>query len=226
MIFKFLSIFIVAYLLGSVSFAILVSKLFFKKDIRSFGSGNAGMTNVLRTFGKKAAAITVAGDALKGTAAVFFARFVFSFPPDMAQGKNAIFNIEITNYDMLEIAMYLAVLGAFLGHLYPLYFKFKGGKGVSVIAGAMLATTPITLSLALSLFIIIAFASKMVSLASIISSTAYFFITLAYFKITGTFSPLNLMASIIFPSFIVFSHRANIKRLINGTEYKFGQKKE
>lgn len=229
MIAKLLFTFIAAYILGSLSFAIIVSKMFYKKDIRNFGSGNAGMTNVLRTFGKKAAAMTIVGDALKGTAAVLIARWIFTpleGAPEVVSTLLAFgTQFKITGDFLLEAAMYLAVLGSFLGHLYPIFFKFKGGKGVSVIAGSMIATTPITLSLALSIFLVLVFTLKMVSLGSIIASVSYFFITLIYFKITGTFSVLNLMAGILFPSFIVYSHRANIKRLLNGTEYKFGKKK-
>ncbi|MEG0020140.1 MAG: glycerol-3-phosphate 1-O-acyltransferase PlsY [Oscillospiraceae bacterium] len=230
MITRFLLVFVVAYLLGSVSFAIVVSKTLFKKDIRSFGSGNAGMTNVLRTFGKKAAALTIVGDILKGVVSVMFARLVFGGGYIQPQATNMLLvfgkSFEITGGQMLEIGMYLAVLGSFLGHLYPIFFKFKGGKGVSVIAGSMIATTPITLSIALGLFLILVFTTKIVSLSSIVATVSYLFITLIYFKVTGTFSLLNLLAAIIFPSFIVYSHRTNIKRLLNGTEYKFGKKKE
>ncbi len=227
---KWLITFIVSYLLGSLSFAIIVSKGIYKKDIRSFGSGNAGMTNILRTFGKKAAALTITGDALKGTISVLFARAIFATNAFLPEATNSfiIFNREFhySSNLYMEIAIYIAVLGSFLGHLYPCFFQFKGGKGVSVVAGSLMAATPITLCLALSIFFIIVFTTKIVSLGSIISSASYFFITLIYFGITKTVSVPNLIASIVFPSVIAWSHRANIKRLINGTEYKFGQDKD
>lgn len=229
---KLLFVFVISYLLGSLNFGIIISKYIYKKDVRQFGSGNAGMTNMLRTFGKKAAAMTIVGDAAKGVISVLIARYVFSayyggmYAPQTTVGialGSASFSV--SGEFLYELAMYLAVAGAFLGHLYPIFFGFKGGKGMGVIAGALITTTPITLSIALAIFLIIAFTVKIVSLASIVAAISYFFITLVYFKVTGTFSILNLLASIIFPSVIVYAHRANIKRLLNGTEYKFGQKK-
>lgn len=226
---KLFIVFVTAYLLGSLSFAIIISKGIYKKDVRQFGSGNAGMTNMLRTFGKKAATFTIIGDALKGVVAVLVARWLFYIPEFAPIATNNIiigsFSFHVTGEFLLELAMYLAVFGALLGHLYPVFFGFKGGKGMGVIAGSMMATTPITLSLALAIFLAIAFGAKIVSLASIVASISYFFITLLYFKFTGTFSILNLISATILPLIICYSHRANIKRLLNGTEYKFGQKK-
>ena len=226
---KWLITFVASYLLGSLSFAIIVSKGIYKKDIRSFGSGNAGMTNILRTFGKKAAALTITGDALKGTISVLVARMLFATNTFLPEATNSfiIFNREFhySSNLYMEIAIYLAVLGSFLGHLYPCFFQFKGGKGVSVVAGSLIAATPITLCLALSIFLIIAFTTKIVSLSSIIACSSYFFITLIYFWINQTVSIPNLIASFLLPAVIVWSHRANIKRLMNGTEYKFGQDK-
>ena len=227
---KWIIIFIEAYLLGSLSFSIIVSKGVYKKDIRQFGSGNAGMTNVLRTFGKKAAALTITGDVLKGTVAVVIARLIFA---DYAVIKPAVkafdmFGREIffSNQLYLEIGLYIAVLGAFLGHMFPLYFGFKGGKGVSVIAGSMIAVTPLTLLAALALFFVIVFSTRIVSLGSILAPPTYIIWTLVQVYITQTVSVPNLIAAVVFPSAIIWSHRTNIKRLLNGTEYKFGQKKD
>ena len=219
-----------AYLLGSLSFSIIVSKGFYKKDIRTFGSGNAGMTNVLRTFGKKAAALTITGDVLKGTVAVIIARLLFLNSPVTEELHHAfnMFGKEIyfSNNLNMEIGLYIAVLGAFLGHMFPLYFGFKGGKGVSVIAGSMIAVTPITLLTALGLFFIIVFSTKIVSLGSIIAPPTYIIWTLIQVYVTQTVSVPNLIAAVVFPSAIIWSHRTNIKRLLNGTEYKFGQNKD
>lgn len=227
---KWIIIAIESYLLGSLSFSIIVSKVFYKKDIRTFGSGNAGMTNVLRTFGKKAAAVTITGDVLKGTVAVLIARFLFEGSP-VTEELNRAFtmfgkDIYFSNNLYMEIGLYIAVLGAVLGHMFPVYFKFKGGKGVSVVAGAMLAVTPVTLLLALSVFFIIVFTSKIVSLGSIFAPLTYPFWTLAESYITQSVSVPNLVAAVLFPSIIVWTHRSNIKRLLNGTEYKFGQNKD
>lgn len=227
---KWIIIFVQAYLLGSLSFSIIVSKGIYKKDIRTFGSGNAGMTNVLRTFGKKAAALTITGDVLKGTTAVLVARLLFA-GTQATMEANFAFNmfgreIYFSNNLYMEIGLYIAVLGAFLGHMFPVYFGFKGGKGVSVIAGCMIAVTPITLLTALMLFFIIVFSTKIVSLGSIIAPPTYIIWTLIQVYITQTVSVPNLIAAVVFPSAIIWSHRTNIKRLLNGTEYKFGQNKD
>ena len=227
---KWIIIAVESYLLGSLSFSIIVSKGLYKKDIRTFGSGNAGMTNVLRTFGKKAAALTITGDVLKGTFAVIIARLLFMNTPVILMERYAftLFGREIfySNHLMMEIGLYIAVLGAFLGHMFPLYFGFKGGKGVSVIAGSMIAVTPITLLIALSIFFVIVFSTKIVSLGSIIAPPTYIIWTLCQVYITQTVSVPNLIAAVVFPSAIIWSHRTNIKRLLNGTEYKFGQNKD
>lgn len=229
MVLKLLFVAVISYLLGSLSFAIIVSKRMYGKDIRTFGSGNAGMTNVLRTFGKKAAALTITGDALKGTVSVLIARFLFAVDPSAPVATNSfsIFNVELhyTNNLALEIAIYTAVGFSLLGHLYPVFFQFKGGKGLSVIAGSMIAATPIKLLLGLGVFMVVAFSTKIVSLGAILGCSSYFFINLADIFITKTFSVPNFIASIIFPGAVIWAHRSNIKRLLNGTEYKFGQKK-
>ena len=203
------AVLLIGYLLGSISFAIVISKYFFKQDIRNFGSGNAGMTNMMRTFGKPAAFATFAGDFFKGVFAVLIAR-------------NLAHSLSVTGRD---IAIYMAVGGALLGHLKPLYFGFKGGKGISVAFGAMLAATPVTTSMAFIMWALILVASKMVSLASILCVMGYTVFTfVAYFM--GYSSIPNLVAAVIFPAVIVYAHRSNIVRIMNGTENKIGQKKK
>ena len=202
-------ILLISYLLGSVSFAIVISKFFFKKDIRSFGSGNAGMTNMMRTFGKPAAFATFAGDFLKGVLAVFIAR-------------NMAASLDVTTRD---ICIYIAVGGALLGHLKPVFFGFKGGKGISVAFGAMMAATPVTTSMAFVMWAVLLIASKMVSLASILCVIGYCVFTLAAYKM-GYSSMPNVIAGIIFPAVIVYAHRSNITRILNGTERRIGLKKK
>ena len=123
---------VIPYLLGSLSFSIIVSRLLFRKDVRNYGSHNAGMTNVLRTFGKGAAALTLAGDIGKGVAAVLLAKWFFS-----AHLNDAIY------YRGAIIGVYLAAFFAVIGHVYPLYFGFKGGKAVSVATGTIAALEPV-----------------------------------------------------------------------------------
>lgn len=219
MISKFLIVFIVSYLLGSVDFGIIISNLVYHKDVRQCGSGNAGTTNMLRTYGKKAAAMTVIGDFLKGTVSVLFARHMFAistleYIEGMPDGAT-----------IGEIACYIAVLGALLGHLYPIYFKFKGGKGVATGTGAMLRASPIPTLFAMVIFFAVAAVSRIVSLASITASVGFLIGTLFYFKFTHTFSVPALISAIVIPGIIIYAHRSNIKRLLNGTEYKFDKKK-
>lgn len=205
----FAAVLFISYLLGSVSFAIVISKFFFKQDIRKFGSGNAGMTNMMRTFGKPAAFATFAGDFLKGVLAVLIAR-------QMAASLDTVTR---------DICIYIAVGGALLGHLKPVYFGFKGGKGISVAFGAMMAATPVTTSMAFVMWAVILIASKMVSLASILCVIGYSVFTLVAYKM-GYSSLPNVVAGIVFPAAIVYAHRSNITRILNGTENKIGQKKK
>ena len=203
---------LVAYLLGSLNFAIIVTRLLYHKDIRTFGSGNAGMTNVLRTFGKGAAALTIVGDIGKGTLSVLLAKWLFTG----FLGMSAPF------------VAYIAAICAILGHLFPLYFKFKGGKGVSVAAGAIIALEPlVVLTLAL-LFAIVVFCTRIVSLASILCAAVYPFAICAYLHFVKAM-PLASLAvctvlSGIMAVLVIYMHRENIKRLCAGTEYKFGTK--
>ena len=200
---------VVAYLMGSTTFAVVVTRLFTGKDIRTMGSGNAGMTNVLRSVGKGAAAITILGDILKGTAAVYVGEYIFT-------------KFVVTD---IILGMWIAALFAVLGHLFPVYFSFKGGKGVSVAAGSVVAITPfIVLGLLLLLLAIIA-KTKIVSLASITVAVLYPFCVAVYTYKFGGNILLNTIFSAILALLVIFMHRENIKRLLNGTEYKFGQKK-
>lgn len=199
-----------AYLLGSCSFAIIVTKLLYGKDIRTFGSGNAGMTNVLRTFGKGAAALTIVGDIGKGVAAVLLAKWAFG---------------AFTAVEPIYGA-YIAAFFAVIGHIYPVYFGFKGGKAVSVATGTIVAIQPILVVPLLALFFLIFACSKMVSLASVCCAVAYPVVTLLYFLRAGHDVVFTTIGAAIMGGLVVWLHRANLKRIANGTEYKFGQKKK
>ena len=203
-----------AYLLGSLSFAVIVSRLFYHKDIRQFGSGNAGMTNVLRTFGKGAAAAVLTGDVLKGTAGVLLGKLIFSLlVPDVAVLYGA----------------YIAAIAAVLGHLFPVYFGFKGGKGVSVLAGAVFGIKPPIVIALILVFIVMVLITRIVSLSSITVAALYPVFTFVYFTVWGTGEGLpwlNTVFAAILGGILIYMHRANIKRLRNGTEYKFGEKKK
>ncbi len=203
-----------AYLLGSLNFAIIVSHLFFHKDIRQFGSGNAGMTNILRTFGKPAAAAVLTGDVLKGTCSVLLGKLIFACLAPQAG---------------ILIGAYLAATGAILGHLFPVYFGFKGGKGVSVATGAILAIEPMIAGGLLVTFLVVIFCSRIVSLASITAAVSYPIYTFLYFRFFDQeygHPWLNTLFAAVLAALVIYMHRANIQRLRNGTEYRFGDKKK
>lgn len=210
---------VIPYLLGSLSFSIIVSRLLYHQDIRKFGSGNAGMTNVLRTFGKKAAALTIVGDIGKGAAAVLLAKWFLGAPLN-----NAVY------LHGAVLGVYLAAFFAVIGHVYPVYFGFKGGKAVSVATGTIAAIQPWLLAPLLVIFFGVLLAGKMVSLSSICCAAAYPVLTLCY-QWGILHAPLAQVCTAtagaaIVGGLVIWLHRANIVRIRAGTEYKFFQKKK
>ena len=198
----YLIIIITAYLLGNISTSYIVAKRLAGVDIRTQGSVNAGSTNVLRTLGKKAGALTFIGDVLKGLIAVLIARFI-------AYG---------VNLDDTTCA-YIAVVAVVLGHNYPVFLGFKGGKGVATSLGSMLGMNPLVALLCLGFFIIIVAITKYVSLGSILGIGLSPVIMMLNHNTKGVLVTLFLTIS------VAITHKENIKRLLNGTERKLGQKK-
>ena len=201
-----------AYLLGSIDFGVVVSRLLFKEDVRSRGSGNAGTTNILRTYGKKAAALTLAGDMGKGALAVLIGRLLFgAFLPVP---------------DAAVYGAHLAAIAATCGHLWPVWFGFKGGKGVAVAAGAILASQPVVVAALAVVFFALAFSTRIVSLSSITVAVLYPVFTALWCWYRGGVIWFPTLCAAIMGALVVWMHRANIQRLRNGTEYKFGEKKK
>ena len=203
-----------AYLLGSIDTGILVSKYLYHDDVRNYGSGAAGMTNMLRTFGKKAAALTAFGDVLKGALAVCIGRWLFGYLP--AGGA-------VSPY----LGVYLAAILATIGHLKPLYFGFKGGKGVLVAGGAILAIQPVLLPFLAAIFLLCLVPTGMVSLGSVTMAAAYPLLTVAYCILHGYATSDVLVRAIgsgIMAGMVIYMHRANIQRIRAGQEYRFGRK--
>ena len=203
-----------AYLLGSIDTGILVSKYLYHDDVRNYGSGAAGMTNMLRTFGKKAAALTAAGDVLKGVAAVCIGRCLFGFLPE---------NAAVSPY----LGVYLTAILAVVGHLKPLYFGFKGGKGVLVAGGAILAIQPILLPFLAAIFLLCLLPTGMVSLGSIVMAASYPVLTLLYGLLKGLAVGdlvVCVTGAAIMGGMVVYMHRANIQCIRAGQEYRFGRK--
>lgn len=196
-----------AYLLGSLSFGIIFSKAKYKKDIRDFGSNNAGASNTLRTFGKGAAAFVFLFDALKGAAAVLLARYL------LCGGANA------------QLCAYLAMLFSVLGHMFPVFFGFRGGKGVATTCGALAALQPITLPVVLAAFLIVLAFGKMISLASVVSSVLLPFATCFMYRLQGEPTLVPTVATTILALLIVFMHRENLRRILRGEERKLGEDK-
>ncbi|MBR3838654.1 MAG: glycerol-3-phosphate 1-O-acyltransferase PlsY [Clostridia bacterium] len=196
---------VVGYLLGSINSAVIISRLFFKEDIREKGSKNAGLTNMLRVYGAKAAAFTFIGDFCKGIIAV------------------------CAGYIMGD--MLFACLGggfAVLGHVFPAYFGFKGGKGVLTAFSVMIVICPLPTLVALAIFIIIVVLTRFVSLGSILAAASIPFIT--YFlgdKLfsRGGLSPVFFLACAL-AVVIIVKHHANIVRLVTGKESKLSLRKK
>lgn len=188
-------IIVIAYLIGNISTSFIIAKLMANVDIRSVGSGNAGSTNVLRTLGKKAAAITFLGDSLKGVAAVLIARF-------------------FGDHEYIQLFAGISVV---IGHNWPAFLKFKGGKGIATTIGVVLAINYLVALICIAFGIIILIRSKYVSLASISAITIFpiflFFHSTEYFV-------FGLSLCIL----AIYRHRENIERLLKGTERKIGEK--
>ncbi|CAJ91736.1 putative glycerol-3-phosphate acyltransferase [compost metagenome] len=192
-----------AYLIGSVSFAVVVSKLMGLPDPHSYGSGNPGATNVLRTGNKKAAILTLIGDALKGWLAVWLAA---RFGP--AYGLN-------------ETGLAMVALAVFLGHLFPVYHRFAGGKGVATAAGILLAIDPILGLGTLATWLIIAFFFRYSSLAALVAA-----IFAPFFHVLMNGVDVMTGAIFVISVLLIARHRQNIAKLLAGKESRIGEKKK
>jgi len=193
-----------AYLLGSISFAVVVSKCMALPDPYTYGSKNPGATNVLRTGNKKAALFTLLGDALKGWAAVLIARIVLGAEPSGS----------------LEWVLCAVIIAVFLGHLFPLFHSFRGGKGVATACGILFGINFFLGLATLSTWLIVAFFTRYSSLAAI---AAALFAPLYYVFLFG-FHPV-VLALVIMCVLLIWRHRSNIQNLMNGSETRIGKKK-
>ena len=196
-----------AYLLGSVSFAVLVSRLMGLPNPHSYGSKNPGATNVLRTGNKKAAILTLLGDSLKGFVAVMLAKWILQ--------------------EHAEPAWFIGgvALAVFLGHVFPIWHRFQGGKGVATAAGVLFGLHWVLGLAALSTWLIMAFFFRYSSLAAL--TTAIFAPLFAYlmFFLQQTISQISCIAVLMIGIVLIWRHQSNIQKLMNGTEGKIGQKK-
>lgn len=188
---------IFSYLLGSINPSIIISKYRYGKDIRNEGSGNAGATNTLRTFGKKTAVLVFVTDFMKGLIAVAAAKMI------------------ISHSDAPYFCMLISGFFVQAGHCFPIFFRFKGGKGVATAAGAAMGIMPSVAVILLFIFAVVVALSKIVSLASGICAVIY--PLLAYF-LTNTNSKFNFLFATACSLMIIILHSSNFARLIDGTE--------
>ncbi|MCI6616085.1 glycerol-3-phosphate 1-O-acyltransferase PlsY [Ruminococcus sp.] len=224
---RFLITALAAYLLGSINTAVMVTGIVTKgkKDIRQMGSGNAGFTNVLRSVGKVPAIVTIVCDALKCVVAVLLGGFIFSFIAADSQ---------ILSSEFVNCGKYIAGIFCILGHSYPVYFHFKGGKGVVTAAALMLTEDWRVFLCILATFLIIFLISKIISAASITCAVLYapytFVMTFVFDYLNGggyslAYVLLSTFAALIIGIFVVVKHKENIKRLLRGEEKKITSKK-
>lgn len=187
---------IVSYLLGSINTAILVSKGLYKSDVRESGSGNAGMTNMFRTFGKKAGFLTLGGDVLKALIAVVLGYFTLGGP-----------------------GQYVAGFFCMIGHVFPLYFGFKGGKGVIVSAITVLLIDPLIFLVLAVIFGLMFLATQIISASSI--TAAFFYPMIVYAFNMSAPNIMYFLFSLMIAFFVIAMHKENIHRILNKTEKKF-----
>lgn len=194
---------VAAYLFGSFNTAVIVSRTFLHDDIRGHGSGNAGATNALRVMGKRLAALVMLGDVLKGVIAVLLGGWLLG------------------GTEYYDLARMIAAVCVVIGHVYPIFFKFKGGKGVATTAAIILVFDWRCFLIGIAIFITIVVITRYSSLGSMLGVgsvplSMYFF---------RPDDPLTIGVSVLLALFVVFLHRSNIKRLRSGTENKIGSKK-
>lgn len=202
-----------SYLIGSVNSAITVCKIWKKTDIREHGSNNAGLTNVLRVFGKGPALATLLFDLAKGVIAVVVCRAVVTYGFDVTFFGNELF------------IGYVAGIAVMIGHIFPIFYGFHGGKGVLIAATTLIAIDPLTCFFAVSTFAIIVAITKYVSIGSICAAFSYPLFTIlvqSFRHIDGAWQ--NMIMGFLIAFLITYMHRANIQRLKTGTENKFSFK--
>jgi glycerol-3-phosphate acyltransferase PlsY len=201
----------IIYLIGSIPFGYILVRLFKKQDIRTTGSGNIGATNVARTA-PVLGIVTLVLDALKGALPIWLLRLCLPISFDT---------------DAADLAALLSLVGLFavLGHIFPVWLKFRGGKGVATAAGVFLVLSPKAFGLSLLVFLLVLVVTRYVSLASILATACFPALAYGVEKSRLWESRSLLLTSILISAFIIAKHHENIRRLATGTENKFGKKK-
>ena len=217
MIWQLIVIAIIAYLLGSFNLSIILSKAMGKGDIRTQGSGNAGTTNTLRTLGKLPAAAVLVWDILKGVIAVLLAKWIITW------GNGDVSATVLAEHR--DYAMVAAAIMAVLGHNFPVFFGFKGGKGVATSLGVIIAIEwPIAIACAVFAIVMILL-TRMVSVGSVLVAILYPILTFFVGKeFHNNF--VYLVFALVLAASVLFRHKANVKRILNGTKNKLWKTKE
>lgn len=205
----------VSYLLGSINSAIIISRVFYGEDVRTKGSGNAGLTNMLRNYGKKGALLTLFGDVAKTVVAILFTALLLGFNYNHGISLN-------------DGYCYMSGLFVALGHVFPIYYKFKGGKGVLVTAITAIILTPVPALILILLFVAIVAVSKYVSLGSVCAAMLYPVVVSGYvnFFFGAKLPGILALCIILLAILIVWCHRENLKRISQRTENKLSFKKK
>lgn len=202
---------IAAYLIGSINFAVIFGNAFLKQDVRSMGSGNAGTTNVMRNGGFLPGALTFLCDALKGFVASYMGYLIFDYLS------------HYTTWAMAIYGAYACGTACMLGHVFPIFYQFKGGKGVATSVGIFAVCCPIAIIIGLVVFAAVTLISKYVSLASIIATVTVVTLSIIFDDIYAS-AYVQAFFILVMGAIVILKHSTNIKRLLNGTESKVGRK--
>lgn len=203
---------IAAYLIGSINFAVIFSNVFLKKDVRSMGSGNAGTTNVMRNAGFLPGALTFLCDALKGFVSVLIGKLVFDY----------MLNTQGVEWAQPIYGAYICGLACMLGHVFPIFFQFRGGKGVATSVGIYAICSPIAIASGLAVFAVSTAVSKIVSLSSLLATVVVLILSVVFYDNTASIIP-QVILSFAMGAIVIIKHKDNIKRLLAGTESKIGK---
>lgn len=200
---------VAAYLIGSINFAVIFAKAFTKKDVRELGSGNAGATNVLRSAGLLPGILTFVFDAFKGFVACYMGQIIFDY----------IFAQTGAELSKGIIGAYICGVACMLGHIFPFFFGFKGGKGVAISVGIFAVCCPIAIIIGLCVFAAVTFISKYVSLGSVLATITVVVLSIFFTDKTALALP-QIAAILVMGSIVIIKHKDNIKRLLAGSESK------
>ena len=195
---------LIAYILGSLNFALILSKKMYGEDIRDFGSKNAGTTNMARTYGKKAALFTILGDILKGVVAVIIGSFIMG----------------------ATLGGYFAGLMCVIGHVFPVFYGFRGGKGVATAAAVILVVNPVVFLVVIGVFVLTVALTKYVSLGSCLAAAIFPFMTHQFIAGKLPNWGVAFICSFLMAVLVICKHHTNMYRLFNGKESKFAFKKK